>query len=146
VQAFETRTPEGYVVAIRLDMTEQVTQRRALEQAQQEGQRARQLLLEALEALPEGLAVYDADDRLMLCNTQYRVMYSDLAALLQPGRPFDELIAYSVAQQHFGQDDQPRTDWGALRLARTATRARPCCCPCTTGAGSACTSARRPRR
>lgn len=120
VQAYETRTPEGYVVAIRLDMTEQVKQREALEQAQREGQRVRQLLMDALEALPEGLAVYDTDDRLLMCNTQYRVMYSDLAHLLQPGRPFDELIEYSVTHRHFGQapkSGETADDWGAQRRA-----------------------------
>lgn len=119
VQAFETRTPEGYVVAIRLDMTEQVKQREALEQAQREGQRVRQLLMDALEALPEGLAVFDTDDRLMMCNTQYRVMYSGLAHLLQPGRGFDELMAHSVTHQLFGQTPQGAEtpeDWAAQRL------------------------------
>lgn len=120
VQAYETRTPEGYVVAIRLDMTEQVKQRAALEQAQQEAQRVRQLLMDALEALPEGLAVYDTDDRLLLCNTQYRVMYNDLAHLLQPGRSFEELISFSVDHQHFGRapgGGETAEDWGAQRLA-----------------------------
>ncbi|MDD0815630.1 diguanylate cyclase [Curvibacter sp. HBC28] len=117
VQAFETRTPENYIVAVRLDVSDMVKQRQALESAQREGQRNRQLLMDAIEALPEGLAVYDADDKLLLCNTQYRLMYSELASLLQPGRSFEDLVRYAQTQGHYVERSDEGPDWGALRLA-----------------------------
>lgn len=115
VQVYERRTPENYIVAIRLDVTDMVQQRQALQTAQHEAQQARQLLQDAIEALPEGLAVFDADDRLLLCNTQYRVMYPKLASLLQPGRSFDELLAFEAAHGHYAQALGQEDDWETVR-------------------------------
>ncbi|MBX9833504.1 MAG: GGDEF domain-containing protein, partial [Burkholderiaceae bacterium] len=44
--------------------------------AQQEAQRARTQLSATLNILPDGLAIYDAEDRLVLCNAQYREVVS----------------------------------------------------------------------
>ncbi len=41
-------------------------------EAQAAAQRATTQLSATLDILPDGLAIYDADDRLVLCNAQYR--------------------------------------------------------------------------
>ena len=115
VQVFERRTPENYIVAIRLDVTDNELQRQALQVAQLQAQQSRQLLQDAIEALPEGLAVFDAEDRLLLCNTQYRIMYPRLAHLLQPGRSFDELLAFEAAHGHDAQALGEADDWETVR-------------------------------
>jgi signal transduction histidine kinase/CheY-like chemotaxis protein/HAMP domain-containing protein len=54
---------------------------------------ARQRLVEAIEATSEGFAFYDADDRLILCNTRYReLLYPDRPALIQPGMSFETIL------------------------------------------------------
>jgi diguanylate cyclase (GGDEF)-like protein len=122
VQVYERRTPERYIVAIRVDVTDAVNQRHALEAAQRESQANRQLLLDALEALPEGVAVYDAQDCLLLCNTQYRLVYKDLSPVLQPGTPFENLVNYAVTHRHYhaahqpGRPPQSAVEWGEQRL------------------------------
>ena len=67
--------PYQYLVAVRLDITNLIEQRQALEAAQQAAQQARQLLQDAVESLPEGFALFDAEDKHVVCNAQYRRLY-----------------------------------------------------------------------
>ena len=73
------------LVAVRLDITDLIEQREALEAAQQQAQQARQLLQDAVEALPECFALFDADDRLVICNAQYRRLYPISAPMMVAG-------------------------------------------------------------
>ncbi len=50
-------------------------------------------LLEAIDAVPDGFVLYDADDRLVLCNRAFRDFNPELATLMTPGVSFRELIA-----------------------------------------------------
>lgn len=60
---------------------------------------ARQRLVDAIESISEGFAFYDADDRLVLCNTQYRnLLHPSDAAALQPGTPFEAIIRDAVGK------------------------------------------------
>ncbi len=56
--------PDQYLVAVRLDITNLIEQRQALEAAQQAAQQARQPLQDAVESLSEGFARFDAEDKL----------------------------------------------------------------------------------
>ncbi|WP_210880212.1 ATP-binding protein [Roseovarius autotrophicus] len=52
----------------------------------------RQRLIDAIESISEGFAFYDADDRLVLCNTRYREFLNDPAgAFVRPGRSAAEI-------------------------------------------------------
>ncbi|MDJ0895094.1 MAG: PAS domain S-box protein [Alphaproteobacteria bacterium] len=53
---------------------------------------ARETLEDAIESLAEGFALYDADDRLLMCNQQYR-SYNPLSAdLLVPGVKWEDFL------------------------------------------------------
>ncbi|MGD8710966.1 MAG: diguanylate cyclase, partial [Ectothiorhodospiraceae bacterium] len=49
-------------------------------------------LQEIIDALPEGVAYFDADDRLVLCNERYRSFYSAAADMLVPGVSFESVV------------------------------------------------------
>jgi len=54
---------------------------------------------DAVESLPEAIAIYDVDDRLMVCNRKYaqaQTTYDDPAQLV--GKSFAELVRLSVAK------------------------------------------------
>jgi PAS domain S-box-containing protein len=51
-----------------------------------------QLLVEATEHCTDGFALFDADDRFVLCNETYRSAMEDIADILKPGVLFEELI------------------------------------------------------
>nr|WP_255635922.1 response regulator [Azospirillum sp. 412522] len=69
---------------------------------------AKQTLDDAIEAVPEGLAYFDADDRLILCNERYREAHPLTAPLLTPGRPFEEILRAAIVNGEFaGNPDGP---------------------------------------
>jgi PAS domain S-box-containing protein len=80
---------------------------------------ARQRLVDAIESISEGFALYDAEDRLILCNRPYReVLYPGLADPIVPGAPFERLIR-DAAQRGLIEDAKGRVEqWVAERLAR----------------------------
>ena len=57
-----------------------------------ERQQIPSLLLDAIESMNEGFAVFDSDDRLLLCNQRYKAIYPKLTGLIVPGVRFDELV------------------------------------------------------
>lgn len=59
-------------------------------------------LIGAIEALTEGLAVFDAEDTMVLCNRQFRTMHAGLEHVLEPGLPWQLFL------QEAGQRDLAR--------------------------------------
>lgn len=47
---------------------------------------------DCFDAADVGLALYDADDRLVRCNRAFRAMYPEIDALLTPGVAYDDLL------------------------------------------------------
>jgi PAS domain S-box-containing protein len=72
-----------------LSMNEDVTERR---QAQDALRRSEQRLREALESFSDGLALFDGNDRLVLCNRRYRDMWPGHGPVARPGTPFVEMV------------------------------------------------------
>jgi adenylate cyclase len=54
-------------------------------------------LREALESISEGFSLYDAEDRLVLCNRRYReLLYPGIEETVVPGTPFERIIRAAV--------------------------------------------------
>ncbi len=68
-----------------LDLTDQLAKEAELREA-------RETLHDAVESLSEGLALYDADDRLVTCNQRYRDFNFMSADLLKPGVTWVDFI------------------------------------------------------
>ncbi len=79
---------------------------------------ARQRLVDAIESISEGFALYDAADRLVLCNSRYReILYPGLADAVVPGARFDAIIR-QAAHRGLVEDAKGREEeWVAERLA-----------------------------
>ncbi|MBF0256698.1 MAG: PAS-domain containing protein, partial [Gammaproteobacteria bacterium] len=69
----------------------------ALEQSREEAQRASKLLREAVESIALGFSLYDAEDRLVICNQAYRDFYTQRPDLILPGVGFEAIIRASDA-------------------------------------------------
>ncbi|MDE0342223.1 MAG: PAS-domain containing protein [Deltaproteobacteria bacterium] len=71
-----------------------------------EALRARAQLDEAIEAISEGFVVFDGEDRLVVCNTNYRQFYVDaageeMAGLVVPGADRDTIHKVAFARGMF---------------------------------------------
>jgi signal transduction histidine kinase/CheY-like chemotaxis protein len=65
---------------------------RERQHAEGEAQRAQAQLSESIEAISEGFALYDAEDRLVISNHRYREMYSGLEIQVVPGTKYETVI------------------------------------------------------
>jgi PAS domain S-box-containing protein len=79
-------------------------------------------LQDAIESLGEGFVMFDAEDRLVLCNTRYREMYDVIGADLVPGRKFEELLRIGASRGQFPESEGRVEDWikERVRLHQTA--------------------------
>jgi adenylate cyclase len=76
-------------------------------------------LVEALESISEGFSLYDADDRLVLCNRRYReLLYPGKEEAIAPGTPFERIIR-AAAERGLIDEAIGRVDaWVEERLER----------------------------
>ena len=65
---------------------------------------AERTLIEAIESSSEGFALFDADDRLVLCNDHFRDFHPGLEAVIGPGSTF-EAIARAAAESCIARPD-----------------------------------------
>lgn len=73
-------------------------------------------LNEAMEAMTDGLAYYDADDRLVVWNAQYRRTNPEIADHLVEGISFEEILRLGLDQGHYVEAVGREEDWLAERL------------------------------
>lgn len=77
---------------------------------------AERRLAHAIEALDQGFALYDADDRLVMANQAYRKMFPLIRHLFEPGTTYRELLAASAAAGQCVGAAGREADWIAERL------------------------------
>ncbi|HJV91725.1 MAG TPA: PAS domain-containing protein [Holophagaceae bacterium] len=86
--------PDGraaYLLGISEDITERKHAALALELAQRR-------LVDAIESLDAGFAMFDEQDRLLTCNAAYRAFYRDVEHLLTFGTPYETIVrAFAAA-------------------------------------------------
>jgi PAS domain S-box-containing protein len=68
-----------------VDLTERM-------QREEELKRTRETLEDAIESLSEGFALFDRDDRLVLCNTRYRDFHRVSEDIIEPGLNWADLM------------------------------------------------------
>jgi diguanylate cyclase (GGDEF)-like protein len=77
----------------------------------------REQLADAIESIPEGFILCDAEDRIVLCNGPFRQLYACVAAQLQPGTPFVELTRAFLGTGLVSEREQTLDELLAGRMA-----------------------------
>ena len=84
------------LVVIR-DISGRIRARAKYEAAEMRRREAHTRLLDAIEAMPEGFALFDAEDRLQIYNRQYADRFSGIAGdFIQPGVTFSDIVAKTI--------------------------------------------------
>jgi len=117
-RVYHRPTRHGALVGVRMDVTELRDERAAAERARHEAEVERRPMADAIEALPDGFALFDADDRLSICNARYRELYRETAPVLEPGARFEDLLRYGLAHGQYPQALGRESEWLAERVAR----------------------------
>lgn len=73
--------------------------------------KAEQRLIDAVDALPDGLVFYDEEDRLVLCNQRYKEIYSESADLIVPGARFEDIIRGGVERGQYPEALGIEEEW-----------------------------------
>ena len=96
-----------------------ITERKQAEEAAlREIREARTRLTDAIETISEGFSLYDADDKLVLCNSRYQELFATHADVMVPGVRF-ETILRTVTERGLIKDAEGRREaWIEERLAR----------------------------
>jgi signal transduction histidine kinase len=86
--------------------------------AQEEVARMQARLVSAIEALDVGFCMYDAEDRLVICNERYRTIYAGVREALVPGTPAKDFLRalYRSSIQDI-ERDRPEDQWVESRQA-----------------------------
>ncbi|KJC43525.1 diguanylate cyclase [Bradyrhizobium sp. LTSP849] len=114
IQAISRFMPDGGWVTVHEDVTERLQYEETLKQQNV-------ILDAALENMAHGLAFYDSDMRLRICNTTYRTIYRLSPEESKPGTHLAELIERSMVNGAFASEYSPRQILEAAR-AQIASR------------------------
>jgi PAS domain S-box-containing protein len=91
IETVEFPSADGGSVAVYRDVT-------ALAAAQRDVRDSRQRLLDSIEAIGDGIIVFDNDDKIVVWNRRYADMFPEIAGLLAPGVRVEELRARAIDQ------------------------------------------------
>jgi len=108
LRGFMSMDPNGrrLVWALIEDVTEIRDKEAALLAQQRDAEATRARLVSAIEALDDGFAIFDADDRLVLWNEPYARVFADLADMIVPGALYDDLLSAAIARGIFGAEGE----------------------------------------
>ncbi|NJN96646.1 MAG: response regulator, partial [Anaerolineales bacterium] len=82
-------------------------------------------LFEAIESMPAGFSLYDANDRLVLCNSKYRDMWATNADLIVPGVYFEDLVRTAAERGHYSEAAGWLDEWVRQRVEQHRNPAGP---------------------
>jgi len=117
----------GGWVSTHEDVTEQRKAEIALGQALAEAERAGReaeaahtRLREAFDVVPEGLALFDSEDRYIIWNTRYAELYDHSASLIRVGARFEDVLRTGLAAGLYPEALGREQEWLAERLGHHA--------------------------
>jgi diguanylate cyclase (GGDEF)-like protein len=73
-------------------------------------------LRQVLDALTTGIVLYDAEDRFVFANAEFRRLYALITPHMQPGRSFEELMRQAIAEGLVPAAKGQEEAWLAARL------------------------------
>ncbi len=87
-------------------------------EARERAERAEIQLQHAIDGTSEGFALFDAEDRMVLCNERFREIYADVADLYVTGARFEDIVREAARRGVYASDENALEGYVAERLAR----------------------------
>jgi hypothetical protein len=100
VRMLDRRTPDGGVVSLGVNITEDMRMRAGI------------------EAIADGFVLFDQDDRMVMCNSRYREMYPQSAHAMQPGAEFEAILRAGLDVGEYADAIGREEEWLEMRLQR----------------------------
>jgi len=95
------------------------TSNASLAQANAEAEAARANLANAIETVQEGFALFDANEKLVLCNSRFGKHMRDIYPLFKPGLPFANYVEIVSRSAYLAlPDGMSASQWAEKRMLR----------------------------
>ncbi|MGY6411479.1 MAG: PAS domain S-box protein [Alkalilacustris sp.] len=117
-RCLDITTADGGRLMVRIEITHRKREQAALEAMAQQASAARRLLEAAISVLPDAFVVFDADDRLVVCNDRYREVYARRGDIIRPGTSFEDILRHAVGHGVVPAAIGREEAWIAERLAQ----------------------------
>ncbi len=108
---------QGFL-AVETDVTDRRQQAEALRQSAEAATTARTTLEAAVGALQDGFVLFDASDRLVICNERYREIYARSAPAIVVGATYESILRYGLEQGDYADGIGREAEWLAERVSR----------------------------
>jgi adenylate cyclase len=79
---------------------------------------ARARLTEAIETMSDGFSLYDADDKLIVCNSRYKELFISHSDVITPNTAFETILHTAVERGLIKDAEGHREEWVTERLAQ----------------------------
>ena len=99
IQIVNQPMPDGGWVATHEDITEKI-------QAENEIKRQEEQLNAALDNISQGVCMFDASRRLIICNKQYADIYGLTDEQTKPGTPIQTILEHRIASGNAPEDHE----------------------------------------
>nr|WP_184456248.1 PAS-domain containing protein [Rhizobium aethiopicum] len=127
IRGYHQRTSDGGWVSTHEDITQAWQAEKALakahvqaERAEQEARAAHARLLAAFEVVPEGLVLFDEEDRFALWNQRYEQLYAESGDMLVKGMRFEDRLRAGLERGQYPEAVGREEEWLAERLSHHA--------------------------
>ncbi len=105
IRLHDRKTDDGGIVSVRSDISDLKAHEIENERINSDLDRASDRLDEALNNMVQGLCMFDADQRLILCNRQYLNMYGFSDKVVIPGIVMADIMRYSISLGNYREED-----------------------------------------
>lgn len=114
-------------VSIRYDITDRKLAEQALKAEVDRRRKAEALLVDVIETIPDGIAAFDADDRLVLHNHAFEEIYSKAREAMVPGSTYASIVRCGLENGQYvvpRNTSEGREAWFQARLREHANPGR----------------------
>lgn len=73
-------------------------------------------VVSAINEMDDAFVIFDAEDRLYLCNDAYRKLYPQSASVIRPGVKFEEILRYGLEHGQYPEAIGTEGEWLAERM------------------------------
>ncbi|MCF8466846.1 MAG: PAS-domain containing protein [Sneathiella sp.] len=116
---------DNEIIARKNSERRQREQNSILKLATERAEMAENMLVDAIESMPEAVAIFNADDNLFICNYPYRERFKNIQDKIKPGIPFEKLIDLTLKGGGVPDATGREEEWKKQRLLEHRNPAAP---------------------
>lgn len=105
IRTLERQSEDGSIVGTRTDITELKQRELEVQKISGDLDRTNDQFNVALNNMIQGLCMFDADQKLILCNRQYLEMYGFSPDIVKPGISLSDVMRYSISLGNYRDED-----------------------------------------